>query len=185
MSPISPAAGQRILVSMNFDVLMARHKDAVYRQMVRMCGNTADAEDVLAESLLNAYRALHQLHDEAAFQSWLAIIARRTCGRLKHREAMAPVVHWAELAEQGIEPLSNAPSPEDQVLEAETKHCLLRALADLPPLYREVYERRDLQGRSASEVATDLGITVAAVKSRLHRARALVRNSIDVGLGIP
>jgi RNA polymerase sigma-70 factor, ECF subfamily len=168
MSPISPAAGQRILVSMNFDVLMARHKDAVYRQMVRMCGNTADAEDVLAESLLNAYRALHQLHDEAAFQSWLAIM-----------------VHWAELAEQGIEPLSNAPSPEDQVLEAETKHCLLRALADLPPLYREVYERRDLQGRSASEVATDLGITVAAVKSRLHRARALVRNSIDVGLGIP
>ena len=76
---------------MEFDQLMARHKDAVYRQMVRMCGNPDDAEDVLSESLLSAYRAMHQLSDEAAFQSWLAIIARRTCGRLKRREALAPV----------------------------------------------------------------------------------------------
>ena len=167
---------------MDFDQLMARHKDAVYRQMVRMCGNADDAEDVLAESLLNAYRALHQLSDEASFQSWLAIIARRTCGRLKRREALAPVLRLAELSELGIEPASEAPSLDSQMIETETKACLLQVMAALPPLYREVYELRDVQDLSASEVAERLGITVAAVKSRLHRARALVRIGIDTGL---
>ncbi|WP_395095223.1 RNA polymerase sigma factor [Armatimonas sp.] len=169
---------------MEFDQLMARHKDAVYRQMVRMCGNPDDAEDVLVESLLSAYRALHQLHDEAAFQSWLAIIARRTCGRLKRREALAPVLHLAELSERGLELESGIPSPETQVIEAETKACLLRVMQALPPVYREVYELRDLEDLPASVVAERLGITVAAVKSRLHRARALVRNGIDSGLGL-
>nr|WP_309685566.1 sigma-70 family RNA polymerase sigma factor [Armatimonas sp.] len=168
---------------MEFDQLMARHKDAVYRQMVRMCGNPDDAEDVLSESLLSAYRAMHQLSDEAAFQSWLAIIARRTCGRLKRREALAPVFRLAELAEQGIEPISEAASPEMQAIEAETKACLLSVMHSLPPLYREVYVRRDVQELPASEVAEQLGISVAAVKSRLHRARALVRAGIDSGLG--
>jgi RNA polymerase sigma-70 factor, ECF subfamily len=147
-----------------------------------MCGNADDADDVLSESLLNAYRAMHQLSDEAAFQSWLAIIARRTCGRLKRREALAPVLRLAELSEQGIEPASAEPSLDTQVIEAETKSCLLHVMASLPPLYREVYELRDLQDRPASEVAEQLGISVAAVKSRLHRARALVRAGIDSGL---
>ncbi|WP_395138299.1 RNA polymerase sigma factor [Armatimonas sp.] len=168
---------------MDFDLLMARHKDAVYRQMVRMCGNPDDAEDVLVESLLSAYRALHQLHDEATFQSWLAIIARRTCGRLKRREALTPVWRLAELSEQGIEPVSDTPSPETLVIETETKACLLRVMHELPPLYREVYELRDLEDLPASAVAKRLGITVAAVKSRLHRARTLVRTGIDSGLG--
>ena len=110
---------------MNFDQLMARHKDAVYRQMVRMCGNTDDADDVLSESLLSAYRAMHQLSDEAAFQSWLAIIARRTCGRLKRREALAPVLRLAELSEHGIELASDAPSMDSQLIEEETKTCLV------------------------------------------------------------
>lgn len=167
---------------MNFDQLMARHKDAVYRQMVRMCGNADDADDVLSESLLNAYRAMHQLSNETAFQSWLAIIARRTCGRLKRREALAPVLRLAELSEHGIEPASDAPSMDSQLIEEETKACLLQVMAELPPLYREVYELRDVQDLPASEVAERLGISVAAVKSRLHRARALVRSGIDTGL---
>jgi RNA polymerase sigma-70 factor, ECF subfamily len=167
---------------MEFDQLMARHKDAVYRQMVRMCGNADDADDVLSESLLNAYRAMHQLQDEAAFQSWLAIIARRTCGRLKRREALAPVYRLADLETQGIEPIDPKLSPETQIMEAETKACLLSVMHSLPPLYREVYELRDVQELPASQVAEQLGITVAAVKSRLHRARALVRAGVDQGL---
>ena len=167
---------------MEFDQLMARHKDAVYRQMVRMCGNPDDAEDVLSESLLSAYRAMHQLSDETAFQSWLAIIARRTCGRLKRREALAPVLRLAELEEHGTEPVSEALSPETQALEAETRACLLSVMHSLPPLYREVYELRDVQDLPAREVAERLGISVAAVKSRLHRARALMRQGIDAGL---
>jgi RNA polymerase sigma-70 factor (ECF subfamily) len=170
---------------MDFDRLMARHKDAVYRQMVRMCGNPDDAEDVLAEALLNAYRALHQLSDEDAFQGWLAIIARRTCGRLKRRENLAPLLRLADMEDKGIEVTADSLSPETLALEAETKSCLMRVMAELPPLYREVYELRDLQELPASEVAQRLGITVAAVKSRLYRARAMIRAGIEQGLHLP
>jgi RNA polymerase sigma-70 factor (ECF subfamily) len=167
---------------MDFERLMARHKDAVYRQMVKMCGNTDDAEDVLAESLMNAYRAMHQLHDEQAFQGWLATIARRTCGRLRRKEALTPVLHLADMAQRGLELVADTPSPEDLVLEAETKACLLQAMATIPPLYREVYQLRDTQDLSANEVAQQLGISVAAVKSRLHRARIILRNILDKSL---
>lgn len=167
----------------SFDRLLARHKDTVYRQMVRMCGNPEDAEDVLGEALLNAYRSMTQLRDEEAFRGWLAIIARRTCGRLKRREALAPVVRLADLSEQGIELAAGEALPPEQAIEAETKACLLAVIASLPPLYRAVYELRDLEDRPAREVAERLGISVAAVKSRLHRARALVREGLDRGLG--
>ena len=168
---------------MHFDRLVSQHKDAVYRQMVRMCGNADDAEDVLGEALLKAYRAMDQLGDEEAFRGWLAIIARRTCGRLKRREALAPVWSLAELADFGVEPTDTAHLPDIQAIEAETKSCLLAVIASLPPIYREVYEMRDVQELSAQESAEQLGISVAAVKSRLHRARALVRAGVDAGLG--
>lgn len=167
---------------MQFDRLVRQHKDAVYRQMVRMCGNQEDAEDVLAEALMKAYRAMDQLGDEASFQAWLAIIARRTCGRLKRREMLHPILHLADLAASGTEPPSQEQTPELQAIEAETKACLLFVLAQLPDLYREVYDLREVQGLSAQETADHLGISVAAVKSRLHRARAQVRAGIDVGL---
>ncbi len=57
---------------MNFETLVNQHKDAVYRQMLRVCGNHADAEDVLIEALLKAYRHLDQLRDSVAFRAWLA-----------------------------------------------------------------------------------------------------------------
>lgn len=168
---------------MEFEQLIARHKDAVYRQMVRMCGNADDADDVLSEALLSAYRSLHQLSDDSAFRGWLAIIARRTCGRLKRKEALAPVLHLADLEEQGKAVAIERASPETLALEAETKECLLRTLKELPPMYREVYELRDIQDLPAGEVAEKLGISVAAVKSRLHRARAMIREGIDCALG--
>ena len=125
---------------MHFDRLVSQHKDAVYRQMVRMCGNADDAEDVLGEALLKAYRAMDQLGDEEAFRGWLAIIARRTCGRLKRREALAPVWSLAELADFGVEPTDTARLPDVQAIEAETKSCLLAVIASLPPIYRESNE---------------------------------------------
>jgi RNA polymerase sigma-70 factor (ECF subfamily) len=167
---------------MQFDRLVARHKDAVYRQMVRMCGNQDDAEDVLAESLLKAWRALGTLDDEASFQAWLAIIARRTCGRMRRREALAPVVHLADLADVGVEPVAPGQAPDDAAIEAHTKQCLIAVMDGLPDIYRDVYVARDVEGLSAEETAQRFGISVAAVKSRLHRARTMVRDRTDQSL---
>ena len=63
-----------------FEKLANEHKDAVYRNMIRVCGNREDAEDVLIEALLKAYRHLDQLRDDRAFQPWLAQIAKRVAG---------------------------------------------------------------------------------------------------------
>jgi len=152
---------------------------------VRMCGNHEDAEDVLVDALVNAYRAKDQLGEETAFRGWLAIIARRTCGRLKRREAMAPLLHLADLAERGSELASPEPTPEEQALEADTKRCIWNVIAALPPLYRDVYEMADVEEMPLKEIGERLNLTLPAVKSRLHRARALVRSNLDLQLCLP
>ena len=68
---------------MDFERLSHQHKDAVYRQMVRVCGNREDAEDVLIEALLKAYRSLGDLAAPEAFRAWLARIANRVCWQLR------------------------------------------------------------------------------------------------------
>jgi len=86
---------------MNFEELANENKDAVYRQMVRVCGNREDAEDVLIEALLKAYRNLEKLRDSKAFRAWLAQIARRVCWQLKEREALLPLMQLSTLEEEG------------------------------------------------------------------------------------
>ena len=88
---------------MDFDALANEHKDAVYRQMIRACGNREDAEDVLVEALLKAYSNLGQLRDSAAFRSWLAQIGRRVCWQLKQREALLPIMQLSAMEAEGSE----------------------------------------------------------------------------------
>lgn len=175
MSPETEAAQQ-------FDALTRQHKDAVYRQMLRACGNHADAEDVLIEALLKAYRHLDQLRDSAAFRAWLAQIARRVCWQLKEREALSPLLQLSTLDDEGREIPANQPSPEANLARRQMKHLLDAAMAALPNLYRDVYELRDIEDRPGDEVAQRLGISRAAMKSRLHRARDLVRAHLDAAL---
>jgi RNA polymerase sigma-70 factor (ECF subfamily) len=157
---------------MDFERLANRHRDAVYAQMVRVCGNHDDAEDTLVEALVAAYRAMPHLRDEEAFRGWLAKIGRRVCFRLKHRPELGPLVELADLR----------PGPEEEAASRQMKGCLLQAVAELPPLYQEVYVRRDVRQLSAEETAAELGLSVAAVKSRLHRARRMMRDALEKSL---
>lgn len=161
--------------SVEYERLVRQHKDAVYRQMVRVCGNIDDAEDVLVESLLNAYRFQENLKDPAAFQAWLAMIARRACTRIKRHEALRPIL----ALQDGFEPVDPSVNVEQQVEAAEMHRCVIDALDSLPPKMKEVYELRELKQVSAEETASELGISIAAVKSRLHRARHIVRDYLD------
>ena len=163
---------------MDFEALANEHKDAVYRQMIRACGNREDAEDVLVEALLKAYRHLDQLRDSKAFRAWLAQIARRTCWQLKTREALMPLMQLSVLEEERQLP-SAEPPMEQQVAMAEMKKLLGEAVNSLPAIYRAVYEMRDVEEVPGDEVAKRLGISGTAMKSRLHRGRELVREYLD------
>jgi RNA polymerase sigma-70 factor (ECF subfamily) len=167
----------------DFDALAAAHKDAVYRQLIRTCGNEADAEDVLIEALLKAYQHLDQLRERDAFRGWLAQIGRRVCWQLKRRETLMPLMRLSALEEHGVEPVDPTPPPDLQLSRQRLRDLLQEAVNQLEPDARAVYELRDLEGRSGPEVARRLGITLAAQKSRLHRARARVRAYLDRRLG--
>jgi RNA polymerase sigma-70 factor (ECF subfamily) len=169
-------------VGVDFEALAKQHKDLVYRQMIRVCGNREDAEDVLAEALLKAYRHLDQLRESAAFRAWLVQIAKRVCWQLKERAALMPLLQLSAMGDEGREIPGTDPLPEAQLARREIKHLLDEAMGSLPPLYRAVYQLRDVEDRPGDEVAQKLGISRAAMKSRLHRARDLVRTYLDAAL---
>lgn len=167
---------------MDFERLANEHKDAVYRQMVRVCGNREDAEDVLIEALLKAYRHLDQLRDSFAFRSWLATIAQRVCWQIKEQQALAPLLQLSHLEDEGRQIPSSEAAVDAKVAVRQMKEIIASAIAALPPRDREVYRLRDLEQLSGEEVAHRLNISLSAMKSRLHRARRLLRERIDAAI---
>jgi RNA polymerase sigma-70 factor, ECF subfamily len=159
----------------DFDRLAARHRDAVYRQMVRVCGDYDDAEDALAEALLAAFRHSGKLRDETSFRAWLATIGRRVCGRIQSRSDLRQAL---ELPPD----LEGSPTPQEELEMAQVKTCVRSAIERLPKSLREVYQMREIEQRPAEDVAQLLGLTVANVKTRLHRAREKVRLYLDAAL---
>lgn len=163
-----------------FEGLAAANRDQVYRQMLRLCGNREDAEDVLTDALLAAYRKLDTLRERAAFGAWLAQIARRLCFHLRSQERIHAALSLDELRAEGFEPeRAEAEGPEARVLAEEMRAAVRGAVARLPEELRDVYTMRDLEEQSGEAVAEKLKITVAAMKSRLYRARTRVRAELD------
>ena len=166
----------------DFDELARRHKDAVYRQMVRVCGNREDAEDVLVEALLKAYRSLDALTAREAFRTWLARIASRVCWQLRRRQALLPLLQLSALEETGVEFRDPSPSVETLAGAAQLKQILHAALDSLPPDYRAVYQLRAIDELSGEETSRRLGLSLGAMKSRWHRARDFIRARLDQAL---
>lgn len=155
-----------------FEKLIRKHKDAVYRQMVRVCSHREDAEDALATAMMLAFRASDQLGSDAAFRSWLGTIGKRVCVRMRSTPAIEQAL---ELAEQKGLVSSEAVTFDLQVL----KGCVKQAVDELPELYGPVYLACEIEGQTVPEAAKNLGLSEAATKSRLLRARALVRERLD------
>lgn len=166
----------------DFEALANRDKDAVYRQMIRVCGNREDAEDVLIEALLKAYRHLDQLRDSVAFRAWLAQIARRVCWQLKEKEALLPLMQLSALQDEGMQISADVVPPEARVAARQMQELLYQALGKLPVVQRRVFEMRDIEGIRGDAAAKRLGISRAAMKSNLHRARKAVREFLDTAL---
>lgn len=153
--------------------LVGSHRQGVYRYGLHVCRTTEDAEDAVQETLWAATRAIHTFRGTASsIASWLFTIVRRECLRLLERHRQAPIA--PDRAEDAL--LAEVVNPADAVALRERVALLAAALADLDPLHREVILLRDIQERSAPEAAAELGISVKALKSRLHRARVNLRD---------
>lgn len=171
-----------------FDRLWARHRDKVYRSLLRVCGgNPETTHDVLQDALLNAFKALQQFRGDANFATWLYTIARRLCLRARREldrfYSLDDPLNSDEgraILRQLIDEYSK--DPEEIVIENELRERVRRAVAELPDSLRPVLELRDIHGLSTEETAKRLGLTEAAVKARLHRARELLRQKLEVYL---
>lgn len=136
--------------------------------LLRYARRHCEAEDVdeaVQDALWALYRHLGALRTVAAFGGWLFQVVRRAClGHAKRR----PRHRALDALPPGAERDPNASDPELRAIIAAT-------MAALPPVYREAIVLKDVQGLSADEVAATLGVSIDAAKSRLHRARAMVR----------
>ncbi len=164
--------------------LLERHQGAVYRFGMKMCGETEDAKDVLQETLLAAVRTLPEFRGASSVSTWLYTIARSFCLKKRRTSKFAPerVESLEAQSEASAEVADQRRSPEEDASARQTRQLLDGAIAELDPMYREVLILRDVEGLPAAEVAEILGLTVEAVKSRLHRARVAVREKVAPAL---
>ncbi|MGW4894523.1 RNA polymerase sigma factor [Kitasatospora sp. NPDC004240] len=143
-----------------------------------LCASPQDAEDAAQEALIILYRRIGTLRATAALASWMFRIVRNECLRqlrtLAHREGPRDAGDDRD-AGDGYEA---GPSAEEEVLARLEAERIAAAVGDLPPDQREVLVLRDVQGVPGPAVARSLGLSEAAMKSRLHRARTAVRRAL-------
>jgi RNA polymerase sigma-70 factor (ECF subfamily) len=170
------------------EVLLDRHQASIYRFGVRMCRDPEDAKDVLQETLLAMARGVRDFRGASSLSTWLYTIARSFCIKKRRKNQGTPPgagaadVDAGDAAARLEEPAS---SPEEAAASKQLEHALEQAIRGLEPGYREVLLLRDAEGLTAPEVAEVTGLSVQAVKSRLHRARRAVRAHVAPLLGIP
>lgn len=168
--------------------LLERHQAQVYRFGMKMCGDPEDAQDILQETLLAMARGVRDFRGASSISTWLYTIARSFCIK-KHRKSKFAPAEVSSLdtdaAHEAAKLADLADGPEDALAGKQIEHAIGQALSALDPMYREVLVLRDIEGLTAPEVAEVLGVTVQAVKSRLHRARLSVRAHLAPLLGVP
>lgn len=164
--------------------LVQLHGGRLFGLGLRMCGSREDAEDVVQETFLQAYRKWDQFEGRSDPKSWLYTIASRVCRR-HHRLRSGEPRHLAsydELLPSGVGPVG-APSPAaeglDELIRQESVERVEAAIAELPLAFRLPVVLKEIVGFPVAEVAGILGLKPATVKTRLHRARLRIRQALE------
>lgn len=169
-----------------FEELLRRYEGKVYGLSRSITRNDSDAQDALQETFLSIYRKIGSFKEEASLSTWIYRIATNAAlmkvrGR-RHDERTIPmedyVPQYDERGERAIARPDWPPRGDEELLRGELRDVLNRSIGELPPDYRTVFVLRDQEGLSTQEVAKVLGLSVSAVKSRLHRARLFLRERI-------
>jgi RNA polymerase sigma-70 factor (ECF subfamily) len=158
-----------------------QHLPRIYSLARRMLGNETDIEDVVQEVLLQVVRKLGSFRGQAEVTTWLhrvtvncALLHRRRNAPTRARQVWAPV---EEVVERG-RASNRQERPDQRVLAEETQNLIELAISRLPEMYRDPFVLSDIEGLANAEIGEALGLSLAAVKSRLHRARMLLRDAL-------
>ena len=170
-----------------FDHFVGAYGDRIYSFGMRVCGEPQDAREVAQDTLLQAFRSLKQVRDPAALRSWLYRVAANAC--LMKRRKRPPGKREVSLEELTpghdggeIEIPDLGPLPDEQLSRVELRAAVRSAIRDLPVPYRIVLILRDVEQLSTRETARALDLPEPTIKMRLHRARRLLRRSLELSL---
>ena len=163
-----------------FAAIMQRCNQRLFRVARGVVRDDAEAEDVVQEAYLRAFAKLDSFRGEAAVLTWLTrITLNEARERLRRRR---PTVDMNTLDTAGAQVIlfpAAAASPEQDASRAEIRRLLEEAVDDLPDAFRIVFVMREIEGCSVEETAENLGLIAATVKTRLHRAKTLLRAALD------
>jgi RNA polymerase sigma-70 factor, ECF subfamily len=170
-----------------FHELIRPYERSVYVMALSMLKNEADAEDAAQEAFLKAFRALGSFRADSKFSTWLVSI---TLNEARSRLRRSQAGKTESLDEPAGEQSHVSPAvltdwreiPSETLERQEVRLILQQAITGLPPIYREVFLLRDVEELSVNESAATLGISVASVKVRLHRARMMLQKQLAPAL---
>jgi RNA polymerase sigma-70 factor (ECF subfamily) len=166
-----------------FRIIIKTHNQRLYRIARGVVRNNAEAEDIVQEAYLRAFANLAAFRGDASLATWLTrIVINEALGRLRKRKRNVPMPE--NLEAQIIRfPLNPSDDPERTMAQRQILGLVERATDSLPDVYRTVFVARVIEGLSMEETAALLSIKPETVKTRLHRARALVRKALDDEIG--
>lgn len=162
-----------------FGELVSRYETKVFSLALKMVRNPEDAEDVLQDTFLRAYRGIKSFKGNSTFSTWIyRITANSALMRLRKKQLPTVSIEDADERETPVNIADWSPGPVEQLLSQELQRVMDEAIEALPAEFRQVFVLRDIEEMSNAEAAEILDLSVAAVKSRLHRARLKVRNRL-------
>jgi RNA polymerase sigma-70 factor (ECF subfamily) len=181
--PVSSPAQPAVAALPCAEQIFRDHAPRIYSLARRLLSNEADVEDVVGEVLLQVVRRLHTFRGQSELTTWLHRVTVNCA--LLHRRKNAPRLarQFQASVEQVLE-LANPPAntkqdrPECRVIAGETQRLIEQAINQLPEMYRDPFVLSDIEELPNAEIGKILGLSLAAVKSRLHRARLLLRDAL-------
>jgi RNA polymerase sigma-70 factor, ECF subfamily len=167
--------------------LLIRAQEAAYRFSLLVCGHPEDAEDVMQEALLKTYRYVSRITEPQAFRTWLYTTVRNAC-LVKRRRRVGEPAHMVSLERPDeadgdrsghVDVADPGRAADQRLMDAWVGRRLRTALLSLPAPYRGIVVMREIEGLSTREVAVVTGLSEANVKTRLHRARVMLRTRLE------
>ncbi|HWR13842.1 MAG TPA: RNA polymerase sigma factor [Terriglobales bacterium] len=167
-----------------YELLMRRYNQRVYRAVRAVLRQDTDAEDVMQEAYVRAFRSLGKFEHRASFRTWVTKIAiHEALARLEKANRTEPLDEVEE-DRQYLPAFSSAQAnPEENMSSTETRALLEQAILSMPYPYRTVLMLRDVEEMTTAEAASALGLTEDVVKVRLHRARGMLRKELFTRVG--
>lgn len=174
-----------------FDAIFRRYVNKVYRQVFRLVGNDAETEEIVQEVFLAVYQKCTSFRGESAFSTWLYSLTMNAClTRLRKRKRIKEISldgflpRYRDDGHHQVRPVFNwSDEVEFRLEKDELRELLQNAIDQLPPAEKAVIVLSDVEGIPDREIGHTLGLSIPAVKARLHRARLFLRGKLADALG--